>query len=213
MKSILDKSPSNKISGIYRIFVKVGKHEFCYVSLVDNIYGDIKEHRNEIAKHFNFSKTTNELLANYSMPEKNKMFFRFAIFLIVKYHNLKQKDIKWEILEEIKDISLADEIEQKYIEHFQCEKYGFNTTFKYLEKFVEATMHNKEGEIEDLKEKWIAQEKRIIKFFATHDQNHINIKKWFKNPTNAFILLDRGYIKDEKNYFKTEWKNFFDAIK
>ena len=215
MKNIMEQFPKNKVSGIYRIWIQVGKHQFSFVSNSQHILGDIKQYRNKIQKHFNNSKFTQELLKEYAMPEKNDDFFSFAVFLMAKTHKLEINDIKYEILEEINDYEheeLVDDREQSYIEEFQCEKYGFNSTFKYLEKFIQATMHNMEQKVEIYKEKWKAQEKRIVELYATHDQNHINLNKWYKNPTNAFILLDRGYISDPENYFKMNWKNFFDNI-
>ena len=79
MKNIIEQFPKNKVSGIYRIWIKVGKHEFSFVSNSDHIFGDIKQYRNKIQKHFNNSKFTKELLKEYAMPEKNDDFFAFAI--------------------------------------------------------------------------------------------------------------------------------------
>ena len=92
---------------------------------------------------------------------------------MAKTHELKIEDIKYEILEKINDFQneeLIDDKEQSYIEELQCEKYGFNSAFKYLEKFIQATMHNMEQKVEIYKEKWKAQEKRIVELYATHDQ-------------------------------------------
>ncbi len=215
MKNITQQFPDNKVTGIYRIFTKIGKHDFCFVSYAENIYGSIKEHRNEITKHFNGSKLTGELLNNYAMPVKKKALFHFAIFITAKLNDLCIEDIKYEILEitETVDEFELDTIEQKWINKLKCQKYGFNSAFKYLEKFVEATMYNMESKLEYYRKAWAKSQVEIIEDFSKHDQNHINNKKWFTNPTNAFILLDRGYIKDPDNWFKKEWKLTFDKIK
>ena len=206
----MNKKVETKISGIYRLFIKVNDKEYSYIGISKNTTKRIKQHMGLIRSFYNpalvnFKKFLVPSLEKKVIPTRNAFYWKTSVFLYL--NDKTPKDFEYEILERLEADQLKTQYkEMEYIEKYKANTLGFNGVFDKAFQLL-GVLNSSKNEA-DYKQKKVECQKLLdLQREKNNDILEDCLYFWY-------ILNEKMYL--EKYMFWTAWilsvtVGFFDS--
>ena len=132
--------PTEKITGIYRIFVKFKGKEYSYIGQSVNLWKRIKFHKKSLEKKLDNQEEIKAMIKNLRIPSKDAFYYKFALFIIGNH--IYKNEIQVEIIKNFPVGTNKNNILEK--EYNLIWKYNSNIDgFNGIHAFANLISYNK----------------------------------------------------------------------